>query len=285
MEAINIAAKLTELRKSKGVTQDEVAGALSVSNKTVSKWENGASSPDFSALAALAKYYNVSTDTLLGLESKPKNTKEVIAEEFRGLDRRETALKVLEIIKDMFPPIFNAAGTGDDSICDSMDTIPPQTDPMSRYQISLHELFNFAVCSDDVNLAVIQLRNRSNFSWLLDGEKRARIIDLLSLLADADMIKILYFIHTAACSESFTASYVSAGAEVPPEKAAAALDKCTEIGICNKVTAHLKAGEVAVYESFGDGLILSLLSIAYERMCGKTGYNYNFNGRCKMIGG
>ncbi len=40
-----ITEKLTELRNAKGVTQEDVAKSLSVSNKTVSKWENGTSVP------------------------------------------------------------------------------------------------------------------------------------------------------------------------------------------------------------------------------------------------
>ena len=43
MYECKIAEKLSLLRIAKGVTQDEVAQSLSVSNKTVSKWENGVS--------------------------------------------------------------------------------------------------------------------------------------------------------------------------------------------------------------------------------------------------
>lgn len=285
MNICNIATKLLEMRIAKGVTQDEVANALSVSNKTISKWENGTSSPPLSMLVSLAKYYNVSTDTLLGLEDKREGTKQVIRDEFRCLDRRGTALKVFEIIKEMFPASFDAVGRGDDSVCDTMDTIPSQTDRMSRYQISLPELFNFAVCSDDVNFAVVQLRNKSNFTWLLDEKKQKHIIDLLGFLADADVLKIMSFIHSTICSESFTAGYMSNNTTVPLDKTTAVLEKSCELGICSKVTALLKNGEVIIYESYGDGLILSILSIAYEKMCGSNGYNYNFNGRCKMIGG
>lgn len=285
MNECNIATKLSELRIAKGVTQGEVASALSVSNKTISKWENGTSSPDLSMLVSLAKYYNVSTDTLLGLEDKQKGIKQVVADEFRGLGRRETALKVFEIIKEMFPACFEVAGTADDRVCDDMDTVPAQTDSMSRYQISLHELFNFAVCSDDVNFAVVQLRNKANFSWLLDEEKQKRIIDFLGFLADADVLKIMSFIHSTACSESFTAVYMSNKTAVSLEKTTFVLERFCELDICSKVTDHLKNGEVIIYESFGDGLILSVLSIAYERMCGSNGYNYYYNEGCKMIGG
>lgn len=285
MNGINISTKLTELRKVKGVTQEEVANALNVSNKTISKWENGTSSPELSMLVALAKYYNVSTDTLLGLENKRKGTSQVIADEFKGLDRPETALKIFEIIKAIFPASYDAACFGDDDVADIVDIVPTQTDTRPRYQISVHELFNFAVCSDDVNLAVLQLRNKSNFMWLLDEKKQNRIIDLLGFLADADVLRIMSFIHSTACSENFTVDYMVKNTTVSPDKTSEVLEKCCEIGVCNKIIAYLKNGEVTVYESLGDGLLLSIISLAYEKMCGKNGYNYNYGDSCKMIGG
>ena len=63
MYECKIAEKLVELRTSKGVTQEDVAQSLSISNKTVSKWENGASTPDLPMVVELAKYYGVTTDT------------------------------------------------------------------------------------------------------------------------------------------------------------------------------------------------------------------------------
>ena len=76
MYECNIAEKLIELRTAKGVTQEDVANALAVSNKTISKWENGASAPDLPMLIELSKYYNVSTDVLLGIAMEEKQTTE-----------------------------------------------------------------------------------------------------------------------------------------------------------------------------------------------------------------
>lgn len=77
MSECNIAEKLVELRTSRGVTQEDVAQSLSVSNKTISKWETGASAPDLPMLVELAYYYGVTTDALLGLsESKKQDTAE-----------------------------------------------------------------------------------------------------------------------------------------------------------------------------------------------------------------
>lgn len=56
---------LAILRKSKGMTQQDAADRLGVSNKTVSSWETGASSPDISLLPAIAELYGVTCDELL----------------------------------------------------------------------------------------------------------------------------------------------------------------------------------------------------------------------------
>jgi len=56
---------LQSLRKSKGLTQLELADMLNVSNKTVSKWENGLGIPEMSTLLMLSNIYNVSVDDIL----------------------------------------------------------------------------------------------------------------------------------------------------------------------------------------------------------------------------
>ena len=57
--------KLQELRKQKGLTQEELAGILYVSRAAVSKWESGRGYPGIDSLKAIAKYFGVSIDTLL----------------------------------------------------------------------------------------------------------------------------------------------------------------------------------------------------------------------------
>ena len=59
--------KLSELRKRNGMTQQELGDILSVSYKTISKWENGTCLPDINILPELSKIFNISVDALLGL--------------------------------------------------------------------------------------------------------------------------------------------------------------------------------------------------------------------------
>lgn len=59
-----VANNLIALRKSKGLTQADVANSLNYSDKSVSKWEHADSLPDISILCALADMYGVTLDYL-----------------------------------------------------------------------------------------------------------------------------------------------------------------------------------------------------------------------------
>lgn len=57
--------KLQELRKSRGLTQEELAEALFVSRTAVSKWESGRGYPSIDSLKEISKYFSVTIDELL----------------------------------------------------------------------------------------------------------------------------------------------------------------------------------------------------------------------------
>lgn len=59
--------KLRDLRTEKGISQRELGNALGFCNQTVSFWESGQREPDLDSLVLIARYFDVSTDYLLGL--------------------------------------------------------------------------------------------------------------------------------------------------------------------------------------------------------------------------
>ena len=61
------AERLKELRIEKELTQTQLAKELQVSQRSISSWETGFRQPDFDTLKALAKFFGVTTDYLLGV--------------------------------------------------------------------------------------------------------------------------------------------------------------------------------------------------------------------------
>ena len=63
---MSLSEKLYNLRKSKSLSQEALAEALGVSRQAISKWENGSAIPESDKLIALATYFSVSLDELIG---------------------------------------------------------------------------------------------------------------------------------------------------------------------------------------------------------------------------
>ena len=62
---MNFNEKLISLRKSKGLSQEELGNELKVSRQTISKWESCQSYPDFQRLVLLSDYFGLSLDELV----------------------------------------------------------------------------------------------------------------------------------------------------------------------------------------------------------------------------
>lgn len=72
---MNIGMKIKELRKQRGITQEQLANSIGVSFQAVSKWENNIALPDISLAPCLASYFGVSMDELFDYSLKKINDK------------------------------------------------------------------------------------------------------------------------------------------------------------------------------------------------------------------
>lgn len=89
MSNIYIGSKIRELRKKKGITQEQLASVLSVSPQAVSKWESSLTYPDMEMMPVIAAYFEVSMDILF------------------GYDVRELKAKIQKIIEDAWVYLYD----------------------------------------------------------------------------------------------------------------------------------------------------------------------------------
>ena len=100
MDPIRIGAFLKELRKERNLTQEALAGKFGVTQRSVSRWENGTTMPDISVLIELADFYDIDIRDLLRGERKSENmdtdlkeTLEMVAE-YTEADKAKILKKV-----------------------------------------------------------------------------------------------------------------------------------------------------------------------------------------------
>lgn len=80
---MNIADRIQHLRKSKGISQEELADRIGVSRQAVSKWESEQSIPDIEKIILLSDYFETTTDFLLkGIEPAQETEKKYSAAVF-----------------------------------------------------------------------------------------------------------------------------------------------------------------------------------------------------------
>lgn len=67
---IDIGSKIKELRLEKGLLQKDLAIQIGVARNTITQYEKNLANPSYEVLIAIAKFFNVSTDFLLGIEDE-----------------------------------------------------------------------------------------------------------------------------------------------------------------------------------------------------------------------
>ena len=103
MDQIKVGAFLKDLRKEKGITQEQLAEKLGVSGRTISRWETGNNMPDISLLVEIAEFFDVSIPEIIKGERKSEDMKEEakeVAETMSDYARAEKE-QLLKSIRNM----------------------------------------------------------------------------------------------------------------------------------------------------------------------------------------
>ena len=91
MEILNFSKNLSNLRKERKITQENLANYLGVTKAAVSKWELNQSYPDITLLPIIASYFDISIDELLGYE--PFMKEDEVKELYSKLIKESTSIR------------------------------------------------------------------------------------------------------------------------------------------------------------------------------------------------
>lgn len=105
---MKLGTAIQELRKQKNITQEELAAELGVTAAAVSKWENGYTLPDVLMLCALADFFAVTTDDLLGRNTPRQYAVIATDQPELGNSIKHLAESYSFIVKGIYPNIKTA---------------------------------------------------------------------------------------------------------------------------------------------------------------------------------
>lgn len=220
---MNIGNKIKELRKQRGITQEQLADSIGISFQAVSKWENNIAYPDITLLPVLASYFGVSMDTLFDYNQKEIAEKILaVAKEswkYRFVDR-ERARGILEKGLTEYPD-------SDVLLCNLLYVVDAEADPDEVLKIGSKIL--------DVTKDEALKYDACRFMAYAYKAKN----DLESARKVIDIIPEIYISHLS----------VKAEVMVGEERWQAA---CTEEGVCLQNMVDMHSIMVDCYEEKGE---------------------------------
>ena len=186
---MEFSTKLQELRKKKGLTQEELANILFVSRTAISKWESGRGYPSIDSLKMIAKYFEISIDDLLSGDELI-----VIAEEDNKIKQNNLCdfifgLIDVSLILFFFLPLF---GQKDGNIIKAVSL-------SELYEISMYLKIIFIILTIIIiSMGVLRLV-LMNFNFIFWNKFKNIISVILNVLA------VLVFI---LCRQSYAAFFL-----------------------------------------------------------------------------
>lgn len=283
MNIKNIGAVISELRKAKGVTQEELAKYVGVSAQAVSKWENGGV-PDTELLPQIADFFEVSIDKLFGRCDSNINITAAIFEHIRKTkpDSEERFKAIFELCWDIERSIFNFGGNVDAEI-------------LNGGKINDYELMNkpddqqYSSILSDHGFSRMGIANRLQyFLFVPEIKDKAKglfdnidYIGLFKYLSDKDIFNAFLLLFKRDSKKAFTENLFVKELDVDAEKTTEIIKVLLKYHLVKKTQIELDDEIKDVYTFFPTPSFVSLLIFAREIIDPPHNFAFYSEGRSK----
>ena len=259
MNIADIGKNIAELRKAKGVKQDELAKFVGVTAQAVSKWENGGV-PDTELLPKIAEFFNVSIDELFGIcNNTSMEIQDVILSDITNTkveDRISRAFELCWMIEQsMYGTIFSdperfreEAKTHGEN-----DQLYSQIEEDSGYtEMGLFNRMQYFLVVPDAKDKEKALFNGINYP------------DFFKVMADKDIFETLVFLYKRESFNAFTEKLIIKELGCTEEKAKKIISELLRLNILGKTVAEVGDELVEVYQFARRPSFVSMLIFARE---------------------
>ena len=271
-----IGKRIAELRREKGVKQDELAKYVGVTAQAVSKWENGGV-PDTELLPRIADFFSIPTDSLFGREVGEYFTVEdAILRDISSRDPEEQFSRVFELCwimeQSMYGRIFS--------------------DPQRfREEAELHGENDqvYSKVLRDSGYTEMGLFNRMQYFLLVPDspDKDKALFDgidypaLFKLLGEKDFFDTLVMLYRRESTNSFTAKLLVKELGLSPERAGEIVAKLHEMKLLGKTVAEIDDEQIELYLFCPRPAFISMLIFAREMIDIPSNFYVSHEGRKK----
>jgi transcriptional regulator with XRE-family HTH domain len=172
---MELSEKLQELRKQKGLTQEELAGHLFVSRTAVSKWESGRGYPSIDSLKEIAKFFSVSIDELLSSEQALIMAKEENKQKESRFCDLVFGLLDVSVAMFFFMPLFGQR----------VDEVIQGVSLLSLNETALFLRIGYyilVIAMVVVGVLILALQNSGNELWVKAKHKISCLLSMMGML-------------------------------------------------------------------------------------------------------
>lgn len=256
-----IGKRIQELRKKKGITQEELGRICNVSTQAVSKWECGGT-PDAELLPVIADYFHVSCDYLFARKDTMElDIRDRVAEALIAKSSREEQLKLAFELCYMIDLAVSKL---------------PHTEVMPSYENILisqdkPELY-FMVEYDDLISTMKLMKDFHYFLYLPEPEEGFKSViedagtmsEFFQLLAKPHYLQLLYYLHEKQYSVS--EQRIIRDLHLSQDEAKNIFDELCERQYLERMTIESDNGILEAYKGIGGSSFLKFLIFASEYM-------------------
>ncbi len=217
---MNIGNKIKELRKKKGLTQEQLASSINISFQAISKWENNIALPDITMMPVLATFFGVSMDELFdfSLKEMEEDIERIVDEAYKyretdykkGRQILEEGLKKYpnnEILLNSLLYVMNCRENPDETIKIASYLIEQTKETDIKYDAlrflsyALKEKGDIEGARKSLEqIPEIYFTKLSELAFLLTGKEKFEVADKQKWISSENLIQMMWKI--AECYEA-----------------------------------------------------------------------------------
>lgn len=262
---------LKEIRKKKGITQEQLADAVGVSAQAVSKWEiNGY--PDASLLPVIAEYLEVSIDELFGNPIEKVNILDEIVEYIKKQPYEEMIQKAMEIVRAISCGLMYSDNYN--NISDNAFNTP---DLELYSECTRKNGFVQSRLCESLQYFLIMPEPKKGYDDVLKYDEN--YVKLFKLLSKPDALRVMYYFAGMNGWTFLTVNSLAKALGIAPERSQEILEGMLELKLLGSSSLSSERGEEVIYKSYLGCNFVSFITFCRTLLNIPTSFNLQSEDR------